>query len=139
MFQAGWRKIEVFWISDLRLYKTVNWTIMNFLEKLFSTYPQEKVIRWFKNICLAEAVSWFFLFTAMIWIRTNPKDILPIVYISTIGSIHGLFFTLYLIFLPAVRKIFAWDDEDSVFALIAAFFPFATIWIDKKLARFDRE
>ncbi|REC53121.1 MULTISPECIES: DUF3817 domain-containing protein [Chryseobacterium] len=112
---------------------------MNFLEKLFLKYPQEKVIRWFKNICLAEAVSWFFLFTAMIWIRTNPDEILPIVYISTIGSIHGFFFSLYLIFLPAIRKIYVWDDEDSVFALIAAFFPFATIWIDKKLARLDRE
>lgn len=112
---------------------------MNFLENLFSKYPQKKVIKWFKQICLAEAVSWFFLFTAMIWIRTEPENILAIIYISTIGSIHGLFFTLYLLFLPSIRKIFNWDDEDSVFALISAFFPFATIWIDKKLARFDRE
>jgi integral membrane protein len=112
---------------------------MNFLENLFSKYPQDKVIKWFKQICLAEAISWFFLFTAMIWIRVDPDGILPIIYISTIGSIHGFFFTLYLIFLPAIRKIYNWDDEDTVFALISAFFPFATIWIDKKLARFDRE
>ncbi|OBW40548.1 hypothetical protein AB670_03012 [Chryseobacterium sp. MOF25P] len=112
---------------------------MEFLEKFFAKYGQEKVIKWFKQICLAEAISWFFLFTAMIWIRVDPEGILPIVYISTIGSIHGLFFTLYLLFLPSTRKIYTWDDEDSVFALIAAFFPFATIWIDKKLARFDRE
>lgn len=112
---------------------------MNFLENLFSKYPKEKVIKWFKQICLAEAISWFFLFSAMIWIRTEPENILAIIYISTIGSIHGLFFTLYLVFLPSLRKIFDWDDEDSVFALISAFFPFATIWIDKKLARFDRE
>jgi integral membrane protein len=75
----------------------------------------------------------------MTLIRIDPEGIFAIIYISTIGSIHGLFFTLYLIFLPSVRKIYTWDDEDSVFALIAAFFPFATIWIDKKLARFDRE
>lgn len=112
---------------------------MNFLENFFSKYPDTKVIKWFKQICLAEAVSWFFLFSAMIWIRLEPENILAIIYISTIGSIHGLFFTLYLLFLPATRKIFDWDDEDYVFALIAAFFPFATIWIDKKLARFDRE
>lgn len=112
---------------------------MNFLENFFSKYPDAKVIKWFKQICLAEAVSWFFLFSAMIWIRLEPENILAIIYISTIGSIHGLFFTLYLLFLPATRKIFDWDDEDYVFALIAAFFPFATIWIDKKLARFDRE
>ncbi|KQT21909.1 hypothetical protein ASG31_00770 [Chryseobacterium sp. Leaf404] len=112
---------------------------MEFLENLFSKYPQEKVIKWFKQICLAEALSWFFLFSAMIWIRTEPENVSAIIYISTIGSIHGLFFTLYLLFLPSIRKIFEWDDEDSVFALISAFFPFATIWIDKKLARFDRE
>ncbi|MGO4709650.1 DUF3817 domain-containing protein [Chryseobacterium sp. 2TAF14] len=112
---------------------------MEFLENFFAKYGQEKVIKWFKQICLAEAISWFFLFTAMIWIRVDPEGIFPIVYISTIGSIHGFFFTLYLLFIPATRKIYQWDDEDSVFALIAAFFPFATIWIDKKLARFDRE
>lgn len=112
---------------------------MEFLENLFSKYSQEKVNRWFKQICLAEAISWFFLFTAMIWIRVEPENILAIIYISTIGSIHGLFFTLYLLFIPSTRKIYTWDDEDSVFALISAFFPFATIWIDKKLARFDRE
>lgn len=112
---------------------------MNFIENIFSKYPQEKVIKWFKQICLAEAISWFLLFTAMIWIRVEPQNIFAIIYISTIGSIHGLFFTLYLLFVPSVRKIFEWDDEDFVFSLIAAFFPFATIWIDKKLARFDRE
>lgn len=112
---------------------------MEFLENLFSKYSQQKVIRWFKQICLAEAVSWFFLFTAMIWIRVDPENIFAIIYISTIGSVHGLFFTLYLLFLPSVRKIYTWDDEDSVFAIISAFFPFATVWIDKKLARFDRE
>jgi len=112
---------------------------MDFLEKIFAKYSQEQIIRWFKRICLAEALSWFFLFTAMIWIRVDPHGIIPIVYISTIGSIHGLFFTIYLIFLPSMRKIFTWDDEDFVFSLISAFFPFATIWIDKKLARFDRE
>ena len=37
------------------------------------------------------------------------------------------------------KKIYKWDDEDFVFALISAFFPFATIWIEKKYARFDRE
>lgn len=112
---------------------------MNIIEKYFSKYPEEKIIRWFKQICVAEAISWFVLFTAMVLIRLDPEGIFAIVYISTIGSIHGLFFTLYLIFLPAIRKIYAWDDEDSIFALCAAFFPFATIWVDKKLANKNRE
>lgn len=111
---------------------------MNIIEKYYSKYPEEKIIKWFKQTCLAEAISWFFLFTAMVWIRVESENLFAIIYISTVGSLHGLFFTLYLIFLPAMRKIFSWDDEDSVFALCAAFFPFATIWIDKKLGRKNR-
>ncbi|MBU4538645.1 MAG: DUF3817 domain-containing protein [Weeksellaceae bacterium] len=112
---------------------------MNSIEKYFAKYPEEKLIKWFKQVCMAEAVSWFFLFTAMIWIRYDREGLLPTIYIIIIGNIHGLFFTLYLLLLMSARKIYNWDDEDSVFALVSAFFPFATIWSDKKLARFDRE
>lgn len=112
---------------------------MNFLENFFSKYPQERIEKWFKQVCLAEAVSWFFLFSAMIWIRYERDELLPTIYIIIVGNIHGLFFSLYLLLLLPAKNIYKWDDEDSVFALIAAFFPFATIWIDKKLARFDRE
>ncbi len=111
---------------------------MNIIEKYSSKYPEEKIIKWFKQVCLAEAVSWFLLFTAMVWIRVEPIGLFAIIYISTMGSIHGLFFTLYLLLLLPVKKIFNWDDEDSIFALCAAFFPFATIWVDKKLARENR-
>ncbi len=111
---------------------------MNIIEKYSSKYPEEKIIKWFKQVCLAEAVSWFLLFTAMVWIRVEPTGLFAIIYISTMGSIHGLFFTLYLLLLLPVKKIFNWDDEDSIFALCAAFFPFATIWVDKKLARENR-
>lgn len=112
---------------------------MNIIEKIFAKYPEEKIIRWFKQICLAEAISWLFLFSAMIWIRYERDEFLPTLYIIIVGNIHGLFFTLYLLFLLPVRKIFRWDDEDTIFALLSAFFPFATIWIDKKLARSVRE
>ena len=112
---------------------------MNFIEKYYSKYPEEKITKWFKQICVAEAISLFFLFTAMVWIRVEPEGLFAIIYISTVGSLHGLFFTLYLIFLPAVRKIYVWDDEESIFALMAAFFPFATIWVEKKLLRKNRE
>ena len=113
---------------------------MEVIENFFlSKYSQEKLIKWFKQVCIAEAISWLLLFSAMIWIREDKEGILPIIYISVMGSIHGLFFTLYLILAIPSRKIYQWDDEDSVFALLAAFFPLATIWIDKKLAKFERE
>lgn len=112
---------------------------MEFLERFFAKYSQETIIRWFKKVCLLEAVSWFFLFTAMIWIRYDREGLLPTIYIIIIGNLHGLFFSIYLLLLWPARNIFKWDDEDSVLALLSAFFPFATIWIDKKLAVFNRE
>lgn len=112
---------------------------MNFIENFFAKYSDKKIIKWFKQICVAEAISWALLFSAMVWIRYERDELLPTIYIIIIGNIHGLFFTLYLLMILPARKVFKWDDEDFVFALIAAFFPFATILIDKKLARFDRE
>lgn len=112
---------------------------MNFLENFFAKYSQKQIVKWFKQICVAEAISWALLFSAMIWIRYDREGLLPTIYIIIIGNIHGLFFTLYILLLIPARKIFRWDDEDTVFSVISAFFPFATIWIEKKLARFDRE
>lgn len=113
---------------------------MNIIEKFFSKYPQEKIIRWFKQICVAEAISCFLLYgIAMIWKRYDQEGLLPTIFIIIIGNIHGLFFTLYLLLLLPAKKIYNWDDEDFIFALLSAFFPFATIWVEKKLARFDRE
>ncbi len=113
---------------------------MKFIEAFFAKYSTEKIIKWFKQICLAEAVSCFLLYcVAMVWKRYDSDGLASTIFIIIIGNIHGLFFTLYLLLLIPTRKIFEWDDEDTVFALLAAFFPFATIWIDKKLARFDRE
>lgn len=108
-------------------------------EKMLARFGAEKIERWFRQVCTLEAVSWALLFSAMIWIRYQPQSLLAIIYISVVGSLHGLFWTLYLLIILPVRRIYTWDDEDFVFALIAAFFPFATIWIEKKLARHDRE
>ena len=112
---------------------------MQFIENFFAKYSQEQIHKWFKQVCLAEAISWLFLFSAMIWIRYKPDELLPTIYIIIIGNIHGLFFTLYLLLLFNAKKMYKWDDEDTVFALSAGFFPFATIWVDKKLAHFNRE
>ena len=112
---------------------------MEMVDKLLEKHGEEKITKWFHQVCKLEAISWAFLFSAMIWIRYDPDGLWSIIYIATIGNIHGLFFTLYLLLILPARKIYKWDDEDFVFALISAFFPFATIWIEKKYARFDRE
>ena len=91
-------------------------------------------------MAVAEAITCFFLYLVAIPLKKYyPEELFAIIFIIIVGNIHGLFFSLYLLLLIPARRIFKWDDEDTVFALISAFFPFATIWIDKKLARFDRE
>ncbi|AQX08484.1 DUF3817 domain-containing protein [Elizabethkingia ursingii] len=113
---------------------------MEFINRYFSKYPEETIIKWFKNTCIAEAVSCFLLYCiAMVWKRYDPDGLLSTIFIIVVGNIHGLFFTLYLLLCLPSRKIYNWDDEDFVFALLAALFPFATIWVDKSLAKKNRE
>ncbi len=113
---------------------------MNVIDKFFSKYPQDKVIKWFRQVCIAEAISCFLLYgIAMVWKRYDEEGILPTIFIIIVGNIHGLFFTLYLLLCLPARKIFKWDDEDFVYALLSSLFPFATVWVDKKLAQFNRE
>lgn len=113
---------------------------MNWIEKFFSKYPDEKIIRNFRMICIAEAITCFFLYCVAIpYKRSLPEEAFATIFIIIVGNMHGLFFTLYLLLCIPVRKIFTWDDEDFVFALLAAFFPFATVWVDKKLAQNTRK
>ena len=110
------------------------------VDKFIAKYTEEKVIRWFKKACIIEAWTCFFLYlVAMPLKRYFPEEDFALIFIIVVGNIHGLFFTIYLLLTLPARTIYSWDDEDFIFALLAAFFPFATIWIDKKLARFDRE
>ena len=112
---------------------------MEIIDKFLIKHGEEKIIKWFNQVCTLEAISWALLFSAMIWIRYDREGLLPTIYIIIIGNIHGLFFTLYLLLILPAKKIFKWDDEDFVIALLAAFFPFATIFVEKKLAKFDRK
>ena len=52
-----------------------------------------------------------------------------------IGSLHGIAFVWYIVLLYYVRTPLKWDDEDLVLAVLAGFFPFATLWVEKKLIR----
>lgn len=107
---------------------------MNLLEKFFSKYSDEKIIKNFRAVCTAEAITCFFLyFVAIPLKRYYVEESFSTIFIIIIGNFHGFFFTLYLLLCIPARRIFKWDDEDFVFALLSAFFPFATIWVEKKL------
>lgn len=113
---------------------------MEFVDRLIEKYGTEKITKWFKQVCIIEGLTCFLLYViAMPLKRYYPEADFALIFIIIAGNLHGLFFTLYLILALPARKLYNWDDEDFVFALLAAFFPFATIWVEKKLAKHDRE
>ncbi len=112
---------------------------MNFIENFFAKYSQEQIIRNFRAAAIAEGISCFFLYLVGMPLNYTYHETWSLVLMIIIGNLHGLFFTIYLLLCIPARKIYNWDDEDFVFALLAAFFPFATVWVEKKLAQFDRE
>ncbi|WP_255424401.1 DUF3817 domain-containing protein [Apibacter sp. HY039] len=89
----------------------------------------------FKIACYAECVSCVLLFFIAMPLKYSFHNTILMI---PAGIIHGIFFTAYLILAVLVRKIYKWDDEDFVFALMSAFFPFATLWVEKTLAKPDR-
>lgn len=96
----------------------------------------KKLIRQFKMACIAEFITCVLLYLIAMPIKYQWdiwQQMIPI------GSLHGAAFTWYLILVYYVRKPLKWDDEDLVFAVIAAFFPFATLWVEKNLIKLDRD
>lgn len=102
------------------------------MEKLEKFFTEEEWIKYFKIFCVAEGITCFLLYLIAMPLKYSFDWTLVMI---PAGSLHGLFFTLYLIACLPIRKIFEWDDEDFVFALLAAFFPFGTFWVEKKLGK----
>lgn len=100
----------------------------------FEKLPEKKLINQFKKICIFEFVTCVLLYLIAMPIKYQWdiwQQMIPI------GIIHGVAFTWYLILIYYVRKPLKWDDEDLVFAVLAAFFPFATLWVEKNLITED--
>ncbi|MCO6563831.1 MAG: DUF3817 domain-containing protein [Apibacter sp.] len=96
---------------------------------------KKKLKKYFRIACYAECISCFLLFFVAMPLKYCLHDTL---FMIPAGMIHGLFFSIYIILAILVRKLFKWDDEDFVFVLMSAFFPFATLWAEKKLAKINR-
>lgn len=100
------------------------------LQKYYNHISPEKRKRWFRNACRLEGITCILLFLVAMPIKYQFDiwwQMIPI------GSLHGIAFTWYLILVPSVKKLYQWDDEDLVFVILSAFFPFATFWVEKKL------
>lgn len=102
------------------------------LDKLpwFKNQNNDTLIRHFRWASIAEGITCILLYLIAMPIKYQWgiwQQMIPI------GTLHGIMFTWYLILLYYVIKPLKWDAEESVFALIAAFFPFGTFWVDWKL------
>jgi integral membrane protein len=95
-------------------------------------YSQEQLIKYFKYACRAEFFSCILLFLIAMPLKYSYDWHLLMI---PFGVIHGACFSAYLLLSVSARKIYHWDDEDFVFALMAAFIPFATYWVEKHFAK----
>ncbi|SDX04122.1 DUF3817 domain-containing protein [Paenibacillus sp. CF384] len=55
--------------------------------------------------------------------------------VSIVGSLHGLFFGLYLIAVAHVTFVHRWSLVNVLFALGAAFLPLGNFLLDRRLLR----
>lgn len=94
--------------------------------------PSNKRAKYFKWACIGEGITCVLLYLIGMPLKYEWEIIWPMI---PIGSLHGAFFTYYLITAFLARPVFKWDDEDFVFVIIAAFFPFATFWIERNFVK----
>lgn len=53
-----------------------------------------------------------------------------------VGTLHGIFFLLYITLVAAVSFRDKWDRKTTFLALAASLIPFGTFWAEKKLFRY---
>ncbi|MDO5656021.1 MAG: DUF3817 domain-containing protein [Flavobacteriaceae bacterium] len=94
----------------------------------FQKMDKEKLIRQFKWACIAEFITCILLYLIAMPLKYQFDILWPM---FPIGSLHGAAFIWYSGLLYFVRKPLNWDDEDLVIAILAAFFPFATWYVEK--------
>lgn len=92
----------------------------------------EKLKKWFATACVWETVSCALLFLVAMPIKYQFDYVLPMPFA---GSFHGFWFTVYLLLLFKVRKIYKWDDEDFIIYIMYAFVPFATLAVHKVIKK----
>ncbi|RPD44240.1 DUF3817 domain-containing protein [Paracnuella aquatica] len=82
-----------------------------------------------------EAISWLLL----LFIAMPLKYIwdMPLM-VRYVGWAHGILFILYCLHLLLAKGILRWSFGKMVLGGVAAFFPFGTLWFDKKIERSEQ-
>ncbi len=97
---------------------------------------RNKRARHFKWACIGEGITCVLLYLIGMPLKYEWGIIWPMI---PIGSLHGALFIYYLITAFLARPFFKWDDEDFVFVIISAFFPFATFWIERSFLKINND
>lgn len=93
------------------------------------SHPTIKRLRW---LGYAEAISWLLLlFIAMPLKYIWDKPLL----VKYVGWAHGILFIGYCIHLLLAKILLKWSWGKLIAGGIAAFFPFGTLWFDKRIER----
>ena len=92
-------------------------------------HPTIKRLRW---LGYAEAVSWLLLLFIAMPLKNIWNQPLAVKYT---GWIHGILFILYCIHLLLAKQLLKWPLSKIITGGIAAFFPFGTLWFDKRIEK----
>ena len=87
------------------------------------------MIRWFRAVALAEAVSYLVLLAASVAKRTldvhGP--------VEALGPVHGVLFLAYVGLALGVRPILRWNLLTTALVVVAAVIPFGGFVVERRL------
>ncbi|GAA4337869.1 DUF3817 domain-containing protein [Flaviaesturariibacter amylovorans] len=93
---------------------------------------QHPAVRRLRVLGYAEALSWIALLFIAMPLKYIWQQPLMVKYV---GWIHGILFIAYCLHLLIVKGILKWTFGKMVLGGVAAFFPFGTLWFDKRIER----
>ncbi|RYD94186.1 MAG: DUF3817 domain-containing protein [Sphingobacteriales bacterium] len=92
---------------------------------------QHAAVRRLRFLGYAEAISWILLLFIAMPLKYVAGQPLMVKYV---GWIHGILFILYCLHLLIVKPLLRWTFGKMVLGGVAAFFPFGTLWFDRKIS-----
>ena len=96
----------------------------------------EGAVRRLRFLGFAEAVSWLLLLFIAMPLKYIWEQPLLVKYV---GWIHGILFLLYCLHLLLVKQVLKWTVVKMVTGGVAAFFPFGTLWFDRRISPLSPE
>lgn len=86
----------------------------------------------FRLFAFAEVVGWTLLISAIIYRRFDMP--LDNIFVSIAGTMHGLFFGLYFIFVIITARSMLWGPKRASIALLAGMPPYTSLLFERAMA-----